>query len=159
MCNCACEWKWNTIVRYLRLSTYICLIKCYIHVQEEEEQFGPLLVGTLEQHGIAATDVKKLMVSFFLGSWSLTVEKIILRLFDPVISGGRILHSWVRRLCPEEEAYGDQGIESWFITFKTTFNLQFCRVWANRRLTKSSWRQWSWWAFNSSREKKTAPCT
>ena len=44
---------------------YICLIKCYIHVQEEEEQFGPLLVGTLEQHGIAATDVKKLMVSFF----------------------------------------------------------------------------------------------
>ena len=51
------------IVRYLRLSTYICLIKCYIHVQEEEEQFGPLLVGTLEQHGIAATDVKKLMVS------------------------------------------------------------------------------------------------
>ena len=63
MCNCACEWKWNTIVRYLRLSTYICLIKCHIHVQEEEEQFGPLLVGTLEQHGIAATDVKKLMVS------------------------------------------------------------------------------------------------
>ena len=63
-------------------------------MQEEEEQFGPLLVGTLEQHGIAATDVKKLMVSyFFLGSWSLTVEKIILRLFDPVISGGRILHS------------------------------------------------------------------
>ena len=32
-------------------------------MQEEEEQFGPLLVGTLEQHGIAATDVKKLMVS------------------------------------------------------------------------------------------------
>ena len=48
-------------------------------MQEEEEQFGPLLVGTLEQHGIAATDVKKLMVSFFfLGSWSVTVEKIIL---------------------------------------------------------------------------------
>ena len=30
--------------------------------QEEEEQFGPLLVATLEQHGIAAADVKKLMV-------------------------------------------------------------------------------------------------
>ena len=30
--------------------------------QEEEEQFGPLLVATLEQHGIAATDVKKLTV-------------------------------------------------------------------------------------------------
>ena len=35
-------------------------------MQEEEEQFGPLLVGTLEQHGIAATDVKKLMVGFHI---------------------------------------------------------------------------------------------
>ena len=26
----------------------------------EEEQFGPLLVNQLEQHGIAANDVKKL---------------------------------------------------------------------------------------------------
>ena len=33
--------------------------------QEEEEQFGPLLVGTLEQHGIAATDVKKLTVCLY----------------------------------------------------------------------------------------------
>ena len=34
--------------------------------QEEEEQFGPLLVATLEQHGIAGADVKKLMVSSHL---------------------------------------------------------------------------------------------
>ena len=33
-----------------------------VQIQEEEEQFGPLLVSTLEQHGIAATDVKKLTV-------------------------------------------------------------------------------------------------
>ena len=36
-----------------------------IAAQEEEEQFGPLLVATLEQHGIASADVKKLMVGCF----------------------------------------------------------------------------------------------
>ena len=36
-----------------------------IPAQEEEEQFGPLLVATLEQHGIASADVKKLMVGCF----------------------------------------------------------------------------------------------
>merc|ERR1719351_712694 len=41
-------------------------------VQEEEEQFGPLLVGTLEQHGIAAADVKKLMAAGFY-----TVESVV----------------------------------------------------------------------------------
>ena len=30
--------------------------------QEEDEQFGPLLVNVLEQHGISAGDVKKLQV-------------------------------------------------------------------------------------------------
>lgn len=39
---------------------------------EEEEQFGPLLVGTLEQHGIAANDVKKLMAAGFY-----TVESVV----------------------------------------------------------------------------------
>jgi len=41
-------------------------------VQEEEEQFGPLLVATLEQHGIAANDVKKLMAAGFY-----TVESVV----------------------------------------------------------------------------------
>ena len=40
--------------------------------QDEEEQFGPLLVATLEQHGIAATDVKKLV-----GAGFYTVESIV----------------------------------------------------------------------------------
>ena len=40
--------------------------------QEEEEQFGPLLVATLEQHGIAATDVKKLV-----GAGFYTVESVV----------------------------------------------------------------------------------
>ena len=38
----------------------------------EEEQFGPLLVATLEQHGIAATDVKKLVAAGFY-----TVESVV----------------------------------------------------------------------------------
>jgi len=41
-------------------------------IQEEEEQFGPLLVATLEQHGIAAADVKKLMAAGFY-----TVESVV----------------------------------------------------------------------------------
>ena len=40
--------------------------------QVEEEQFGPLLVATLEQHGIAATDVKKLVAAGFY-----TVESVV----------------------------------------------------------------------------------
>ena len=40
--------------------------------QDEEEQFGPLLVATLEQHGIAATDVKKLV-----GAGFYTVESVV----------------------------------------------------------------------------------
>jgi len=40
--------------------------------QEEEEQFGPLLVATLEQHGIAGADVKKLMAAGFY-----TVESVV----------------------------------------------------------------------------------
>ena len=43
--------------------------------QEEEEQFGPLLVATLEQHGIAATDVKKLMVCGLVKKWKVIVIK------------------------------------------------------------------------------------
>ena len=43
--------------------------------QEEEEQFGPLLVATLEQHGIASADVKKLMVGCFCG---IVVKKLFL---------------------------------------------------------------------------------
>merc|ERR1711962_408934 len=43
-----------------------------VQVQDEEEQFGPLLVATLEQHGIAATDVKKLMAAGFY-----TVESVV----------------------------------------------------------------------------------
>ena len=31
-------------------------------VEEEDEQFGPLLVNELEKHGISAQDVKKLQV-------------------------------------------------------------------------------------------------
>ena len=43
----------------------ICKLRVTLTTQaEEEEQFGPLLVGTLEQHGIAANDVKKLTVGF-----------------------------------------------------------------------------------------------
>ena len=33
-------------------------------VEEEEEQFGPLLVQELEKHGISAADVKKLQVVY-----------------------------------------------------------------------------------------------
>merc|ERR1712181_189865 len=43
-----------------------------LQVQEEEEQFGPLLVATLEQHGIASADVKKLMAAGFY-----TVESVV----------------------------------------------------------------------------------
>jgi len=43
-----------------------------VQMQEEEEQFGPLLVSTLEQHGIAATDVKKLTAAGFY-----TVESVV----------------------------------------------------------------------------------
>ena len=41
---------------------YAFIVCVTMMMQEEEEQFGPLLVATLEQHGIAAADVKKLMV-------------------------------------------------------------------------------------------------
>jgi DNA repair protein RAD51 len=40
--------------------------------QEEEEQLGPLLVGRLEQHGVSATDVKKLQEAGFY-----TVESVV----------------------------------------------------------------------------------
>jgi len=43
-----------------------------LQAQEEEEQFGPLLVATLEQHGIAGADVKKLMAAGFY-----TVESVV----------------------------------------------------------------------------------
>jgi len=43
-----------------------------VQAQEEEEQFGPLLVATLEQHGIAGADVKKLMAAGFY-----TVESVV----------------------------------------------------------------------------------
>ena len=39
---------------------------------EEEEQFGPLLVKVLEQHGISATDCKKLQEAGFY-----TVESVV----------------------------------------------------------------------------------
>jgi len=41
-------------------------------VETEEEQFGPLLVGLLEQHGISAPDVKKLQEAGFY-----TVEAVV----------------------------------------------------------------------------------
>jgi len=44
----------------------------YQQVEQEEEQFGPQLVATLEQHGISATDVKKLQEAGFH-----TVESIV----------------------------------------------------------------------------------
>ena len=52
--------------------------------QEEEEQFGPLLVATLEQHGIASADVKKLMVGCFCG---IVMKKLflMLRLLDSTL--------------------------------------------------------------------------
>ena len=82
----------------------ICKLRVTLTAQaEEEEQFGPLLVGTLEQHGIAANDVKKLMVGFnkrmpwFLVSGS------------KQCSGCGILHCRVCCLCSKEEADGDQG--------------------------------------------------
>jgi len=43
-----------------------------VQAQEVEEQFGPLLVATLEQHGIAANDVKKLMAAGIY-----TVESVV----------------------------------------------------------------------------------
>ena len=39
---------------------------------EEEEQYGPLLVRVLEQHGIAANDCKKLQEGGFY-----TVESVV----------------------------------------------------------------------------------
>ena len=39
---------------------------------EEEEQYGPLLVRVLEQHGIAANDCKKLQEAGFY-----TVESVV----------------------------------------------------------------------------------
>ena len=39
---------------------------------EDEEQFGPLLVRVLEQHGIAANDCKKLQEAGFY-----TVESVV----------------------------------------------------------------------------------
>ena len=41
-------------------------------IQEDEEQFGPLLVGLLEQHGISSADVKKLQEAGFY-----TVEAVV----------------------------------------------------------------------------------
>ena len=54
----------------------ICKLRVTLTAQaEEEEQFGPLLVGTLEQHGIAANDVKKLTVGFNEGMpWFLVFD-------------------------------------------------------------------------------------
>ena len=53
----------------------ICKLRVTLTTQAEEEQFGPLLVGTLEQHGIAANDVKKLTVGFNEGMpWSLVFD-------------------------------------------------------------------------------------
>ena len=54
----------------------ICKLRVTLTTQaEEEEQFGPLLVGTLEQHGIAANDVKKLTVGFNEGMpWFLVFD-------------------------------------------------------------------------------------
>ena len=59
----------------------ICKLRVTLTTQaEEEEQFGPLLVGTLEQHGIAANDVKKLTVGFNEGMpWFLIQEMFRLR--------------------------------------------------------------------------------
>ena len=69
--------------------------------QEEEEQFGPLLVATLEQHGIAATDVKKLMVGSHTWYWGRETFS------DHAVKGCGILHCRVCGLCSQEEVDGD----------------------------------------------------
>ena len=65
----------------------ICKLRVTLTAQaEEEEQFGPLLVGTLEQHGIAANDVKKLMVGFNKGMpWFLVLIHTMFRLRDSTL--------------------------------------------------------------------------
>ena len=53
---------------------------------EEEERFGPLLVETLLQHGIAANDVKKLMVgSNKRMPWFLVLIHTMFRLRDSTL--------------------------------------------------------------------------
>ena len=65
----------------------ICKLRVTLTAQaEEEEQFGPLLVGTLEQHGIAANDVKKLTVGFNEGMpWFLVLIQEMFRLRDSTL--------------------------------------------------------------------------
>ena len=78
---------------------YAFIVCVTMMMQEEEEQFGPLLVATLEQHGIAAADVKKLMVCGIV----IIRGKVIVHL------GCGILHCGVGSLCAQEEVDGDQG--------------------------------------------------
>ena len=64
----------------------ICKLRVTLTTQAEEEQFGPLLVGTLEQHGIAANDVKKLTVGFNEGMpWFLVLIQEMFRLRDSTL--------------------------------------------------------------------------
>ena len=65
----------------------ICKLGVTLTAQaEEEERFGPLLVGTLEQHGIAANDVKKLMVGFNKRMpWFLVLIHTMFRLRDSTL--------------------------------------------------------------------------
>ena len=50
----------------------ILAIGAFSSGMNEEEQFGPLLVRVLEQHGIAANDCKKLQEAGFY-----TVESVV----------------------------------------------------------------------------------
>ena len=61
----------------------ICKLGVTLTAQaEEEERFGPLLVGTLEQHGIAANDVKRLKVGLL---WFLVLIQAMFRLRDSTL--------------------------------------------------------------------------
>ena len=86
-------------VRFFHDPEVVTIPNLLLTDQEEEEQFGPLLIGVLEQHGISATDVKKLQVSLCFFS-SLTS-------YTP--TGVWLLHSGECRLRPQEETVRHQG--------------------------------------------------
>ena len=66
-------------------------------------------------------------------------------------SGCGILHCGVCCLCSKEEADGDQGQACFQLVAKVSSILKMFqnRAWVNRRLTKFSWRRWSWSVLSS----------
>ena len=96
---------------------------------EEEERFGPLLVETLLQHGIAANDVKRLKVGLHR---FLVLIQAMFRLRDSTLWSLLSMlqrRSWWRSRLPK--------VSSILKMFQN-------RAWVNRRLTKFSWRPRSW---------------